>query len=50
MPDNVDFSAYTWGLRRIYEERAAAFERERLGLLERVRPVGMLCENWGPGR
>ena len=40
MPDDVDYGAYTTGLRRIYEEPAAAFERERLELLERVRPAG----------
>ena len=40
MADKLDFSSYVPGLRRMYEERAAAFERERLELLERVRPAG----------
>jgi predicted nucleotidyltransferase len=40
MPDELDYSSYAGGLRRMYEERAAAFERERLDLLERVRPAG----------
>jgi predicted nucleotidyltransferase len=40
MADNMDLSAYQAGLRRMYEERAEAFEKVRLDLLERVRPAG----------
>jgi predicted nucleotidyltransferase len=40
MADKADFSSYLPGLRRMYEERAAAFERKRPDILERVRPAG----------
>ena len=40
MANGRDFEEYWAGLKRMYEERAAAFERERLALLERVRPAG----------
>ncbi len=47
MVEEKDLSEYRAGLKRIYEERAAAFERERLELLERVRPAGEALRKLG---
>ena len=40
MADDPDLGSYRTGFRRMYEERAAAFEKERLEHLSRVRPAG----------
>jgi predicted nucleotidyltransferase len=47
MSEDVDLSAYAAGIRRMYEERAAEFERVRLDLLERVRPAGEALRTLG---
>lgn len=47
MAEDTKLSAYHAGLKRMYEERAAAFERERLELLERVRPAGEALRKLG---
>ncbi len=40
MSDGTNFAAYTMGLKRRFEQELEAMERERLELLERVRPAG----------
>ena len=45
--EDAKLSEYRAGLRRMYEQRAAAFERERLELLERVRPAGEALRKLG---
>lgn len=40
MTDPKDLNVYRAGLRRRLEEERESFERERLELLERVRPAG----------
>jgi len=47
MAETKNLSEYRAGLQRMYEERAAAFERERLELLERVRPAGEALRQLG---
>lgn len=47
MSGETDFAAYRTGLERRFQEELEAMERERLELLERVRPAGVALRALG---
>jgi predicted nucleotidyltransferase len=47
MTETGETTGYRAGLRRAYAERMAVLERERLDLLERVRPAGDALRHLG---